>query len=162
MKALRPGTMIVTLLTFFMLCCAHAVHAVPQTGAPAYVKPGHVLNIINFFLDLDLAPEQKDALQVIVSETQYTIKPLLTDMHELRSAMDETFLAEQIDTAKASLQIEEMAQLKAQVTTVGLNALLQGAQVLTPEQRQTIISTREEWKTRCMYWRNLLMKLFFG
>lgn len=162
MKALKPVAVIITLLTVIMLCSAHAVHAAPQAATSMFGRPGHLLAIINFFLDLDLTPEQKGALEAIVSETQDTIKPIITEMHELRSQMDETFLAEEIDTAKASLQIEEMAQLKSQITTVGLNALLQAAQVLTPEQRQTIISTRDEWKDRFTYWRNLLLKIFFG
>lgn len=162
MKSLKPVTVIITLLTVIMLCWAHPVPAAPQTEPSMFGRPGHFLAIINFLLDLDLTSEQKVELQTIFSETQDTIKPIITDMHELRSQMDQTFLAEEIDTAQATLQIEEMAQLKSQVTTVGLTALLQAAQVLTPEQRQTIISTRDEWKNRFMYWRNLLLKIFFG
>jgi len=76
--------------------------------------------------------------------------------------MDETFLAEEIDAVKAAAQIEEMSRLKAQMTTASLNALLQAAQVLTPEQRQTIIETRDEWKNCFMHARNLVLGLLGG
>jgi Spy/CpxP family protein refolding chaperone len=118
------------------------------------------MNIIDFLLDLDLTPEQKNDLQAIFTEAQDTLKPLMGDMHELRSAMDETFLGEEIDAAKASSQIEEMSRLKAQITTAGLNAMLQAAQVLTPEQRQTIIDTRNEWKSCFARLRNMMLGLF--
>jgi len=74
--------------------------------------------------------------------------------------MDETFLGEEIDVAKASSQIEEMSRLKAQITTAGLTAMLQAAQVLTPEQRQTIIDARNEWKSRFTRLRNMMLSLF--
>jgi len=118
------------------------------------------MNIIDFLLDLDLTPEQKNDLQAIFTEAQDTLKPLMGDMHELRSAMDETFLGEEIDAAKASSQIEEMSRLKAQITTAGLNAMLQAAQVLTPGQRQTIIDTRNEWKSCFARLRNMMLGLF--
>jgi Spy/CpxP family protein refolding chaperone len=161
MKILKQRTTLIALFAFFMLCgAAAAVQAAPQSGAAAPIRPGHFLRIIDFLLDLDLTPDQKNDLQAIFSETQDTLKPLLADMHELRSAMDETFVAEEIDTVKASSQIEEMSRLKAQMSTASFNALLQAAQVLTPEQRQTIIDTRDEWKNCFMHVRNLVLRLF--
>ncbi len=159
MKGLKPTNIIIALFVVLMLIgVSAAVQAVPQSVTASH-RPGHFLRIIDFLLDLDLTPEQKNDLEAIFSDTRDTLKPLLEDMHALRSAMDETFVAEEIDTVKASSQIEEMARLKAQTTTAGLNAMLQAAHVLTPEQRQTIIKTRDEWKSCFIRLRNMMISL---
>lgn len=161
MTGIQRSTIIVTLCAFCVLCAVPAaVHAGHQSADALHRRHGHFIHIINFLLDLDLTPDQKNDLQAIFSETQNTLKPLLADIHELRSAMDETFLEEEIDTAQAESQIEEMSLLKGEMTTVSLNALLQAAQVLTPEQRQTIVETRDDWKQCFMRIRNLMLKLF--
>lgn len=161
MKGMKPSTIFVTLFCIFMLCAVSAaVLAAPQSTDAAHRRPGHFMNIISFLLDLDLTPDQKNDLQEIFSDTQDTLKPLLADMHEVRSAMDETFLGEEIDTERAASQIEAMSRLKAQTTMVSLTALLQAAQVLTPEQRQTIIDARDEWKNCFMRVRNLVLGIF--
>jgi len=163
MKALRPSNILITLFALVMLGgIAAAVQASSLNVDVTHMKPGHFLRIIDFLLDLDLTPAQKNDLQAIISDTQDTLQPLMADMHEARSEMDETFLAEEIDAVKAAAQIEEMSRLKAQMTTAGLNALLQAAQVLTPEQRQTIIETRDEWKSCFMHARNLVLGLVGG
>jgi Spy/CpxP family protein refolding chaperone len=163
MKGLKPTNIIITLLALFMLCgTAAAVQAALQSVESSRMGPGHFLRIIDFLLDLDLTPDQKNDLQAIIAETRDTLKPLLADMHEARSAMDETFLAEEIDTVKAASQIAEMSRLKAQITTASLTALLQAAQVLTPEQRQTIIDARDEWKSCFLRMRNLVLGLVGG
>ncbi len=163
MKALKPRNILIALVAICMLgAVSVAVQAGPQDVDASFMRPGHFLRIIDFLLDLDLTPGQKSDLQQIFSETQDSLKPLLADMHDVRSAMDETFLAEEIDTVKAAAQIEEMSRLKAQMTTAGMNALLQAAQVLTPEQRQTIIDARDEWKSCFMHVRNLVLGLVGG
>ncbi|MBP1722166.1 MAG: Heavy-metal resistance [Deltaproteobacteria bacterium] len=161
MQSSKRNTIIVALLAVVVLAgISAAVQAAPGRGDGAHHRPGHFMRIIDFLLDLDLTADQKNDLQAIFTETQDTIKPLLGDMHEMRSAMDETFLGEEIDVAKASSQIEEMSRLKAQITTAGLTAMLQAAQVLTPEQRQTIIDARNEWKSRFTRLRNMMLSLF--
>jgi Spy/CpxP family protein refolding chaperone len=161
MKASKRTTALIVLLAVFVLAgISAAVQAAPRRGDGPHDRPGHFMHIIDFLLDLDLTPEQKDDLQAVFTDTRDTLKPLLEDMHELRSAMDETFLGEEIDAARASSQIEEMSRLKAQITTAGLTAMLQAAQVLTPEQRQTIMDTRNEWKSRFTRLRNMMLSLF--
>jgi Spy/CpxP family protein refolding chaperone len=163
MKALKQRNVLIGLVAMCMLgAVSVAVQASSRNVDVAHMKPGHFLRIIDFLLDLDLTPGQKNDLQAIISDTQDTLQPLLAEMHEARSAMDETFLAEEIDAVKAAAQIEEMSRLKAQMTTASLNALLQAAQVLTPEQRQTIIETRDEWKSCFMHARNLVLGLVGG
>ncbi len=163
MKAFRPRTVLIALFAICMLAAVSvAVQSAAQSIDASHHRPGHFLGIIDFLLDLDLTPDQKNDLQAIIAETRDTLKPLMTDMHEARAAMDETFLAEEIDTVKAATQIEEMSRLKAQMTTASLTALLQAAQVLTPEQRQTIIEARDEWKSCFLRMRNLVLGLVGG
>ncbi len=163
MKTLKRKNALIALCAVCMLgAVCVAVQAGPQGVDASFMRPGHFLRIIDFLLDLDLTPGQKSDLQQIFSETQDLLKPLLADMHDVRSAMDETLLAEDINTVKAASQIEEMSRLKAQMTTAGMNALLQAAQVLTPEQRRTIIDARDEWKSCFMHVRNLVLGLVGG
>lgn len=162
MKSSQRNTIRAVLLAFAVLAGISApVLAAPHRGEGVPPRPGHFLNIIDLLLDLDLTAEQKNDLQAIVSEARDTLAPLLEDMHELRSAMEATLLAEEIDTAKASSQIEQMSRLKAQITTAGLTAMLQAAGVLTPEQRQTIIDARNQWKSCFTRLRNVMLS-FLG
>lgn len=152
-------TTVVLVLVFFFSCI---VYASPPENQPHVSKSRYLINIINFFIDLELTQEQKNAFQELLTDTQNEIKPLIEDMHALRTEMDEVLLAEEIDTAVAEKQILDLAALKSSMTTIALTAKLQGAQILTQEQRECILTQKVEWKERFLHWRNLFSKLFFN
>ena len=162
MKTLRTTTTLTAVILVLMIFFTCAVYASPLENQSHFFGSRHLINIINFFIDLELTQAQKDALQELLTDTHNEIKPLVEEMHALRTEMDELLLAEEIDTAVAEKQILDLAALKASMITIALNAKLQGAQILTPEQRESILMQKAEWKERFLYWRNAFSKLFFN
>ena len=89
--------------------------------------------------DIKITDQQKTDLKDIGMQTITDIQPIVQQMDALRKQMTATFLASEIDTAQAELQISEMIELNSQIADIMLHAKLQEAQVLTPEQRATLL-----------------------
>jgi Spy/CpxP family protein refolding chaperone len=162
MKTARTKTALTTVILILLVLFTCTVYATPPENQSHLSQSRYLINIINFFTDLELTQEQKNAIQELLSDTYNEIKPLIEDMHALRTEMDEVLLAEEIDTAVAEKQILDLAALKSSMTTIALTAKLQGAQLLTREQRESILAQKVEWRERFLYWRNLFSKLFFN
>ena len=162
MKTRRTKTALTPVILILLILFTRTLYASPPENQPHVSKSRYLINIINFFIDLELTQEQKNAFQELLTDTHNEIKPLIEDMHDLRTEMDEVLLAEEIDTAVAEKQILDLAALKSSMTTIALTAKLQGAQILTQEQRECILTQKVEWKERFLHWRNLFSKLFFN
>ena len=162
MKTHRTKTALTTVVFVLVFIFAGIVYASPPENQSHFSQSRHFINIINYFIDLELTQDQKDALQELATNTHNEIKPLIEEMHALRTEMDELLGAEEIDTAVAEQKILELAALKASMTTSALTAKLQGAQILTPEQRESLLTQKVEWKERFLHWRNAFSKLFFN
>jgi len=108
-----------------------------------YVKP--VLDdICPFRIALDLTDEQKAALEELKTVTKSEIKPLVEDIKALE--MPESMLAEVIIVDKVTAKIDSLVEIKSQITAITLNARLEGAQILTPEQRALLLEKIKERK----------------
>ena len=106
-----------------------------------YIKP--VLgDMCPHRIDLDLTDEQKAALEELKTETKREIELLVDEIKELDIL--ETLLAQEIDTGKATEKLNEMVEIKSQITNIVLNSKLEGAQILTPEQRAILLEKRKE------------------
>ena len=162
MKTHQTKTTLTTVVLVLVFFFAGIVYAAPPENQSDFSQSRHFINIINYFIDLELTQDQKDALQELATNTHNEIKPLIEEMHALRTEMDELLGAEEIDTAVAEQKILELAALKASMTTSALTAKLQGAQILTPEQRESLLTQKVEWKERFLHWRNAFSKLFFN
>lgn len=171
MKKIRAPQMLLVLILGVSLCLPYSVHAISQDisekNHPFILE--RFVDFLNFISDLNLTEEQKTTLKELISETRDTIKPLIEKMKELRVEMDETILAEIIDTVKASELNKKMLEVKSQLSTISLNAKIEGAQVLTPEQRAMILEKKkehrkrmEEWRERFREWRDYFKKLLFN
>lgn len=101
-------------------------------------------DIMRFISDLNLTPEQKTTLQIIQADTKNVLEPLKAQAQTMRIEMQETFLAEQIDTVKADEQIAAIIALDGQIHDSILHARLQAAQILTPEQRAMILEKKQQ------------------
>ncbi len=105
------------------------------------------LGLLNEF---DLTREQVEDFVSLKRETWEMIKPLIDQAEELGVQMEETFLAEEIDTEEeASSQIDELVDITSQITRTMAEAKLEAAQILTSEQRQLIWEQKEaarEWR----------------
>jgi len=106
-----------------------------------YIKP--VLgNMCPHRIDLDLTDEQKAALEELKTETKSEIEPLVDEIKALDIL--ETLLAQEIDTGKATEKLNEMVEIKSQITNIVLDSKLEGAQILTPAQRAILLEKRKE------------------
>jgi len=114
------------------------------SAAPAVVSPlKHCINawdMIKLISDLNLTAEQKQAIDSLKTQTQTALAPLRQQMKDLRSQMQETFLAAEIDTVKADAQSQQMIQLAGQIENIVIHAKLEKARILTPEQRAMVFS----------------------
>lgn len=162
MKTRRTKTGLTTVILILLVLFTCTVYASPPEKESHVSKSRYLINFINFFIDLELSQEQKNAFQELLTDTHNEIQPLIEEMHALRTEMDEVLLAEEIDTAVAEIQILDLAALKSSMTTIALTAKLQGAQILTREQRVRILTQKVEWKERFLHWRNVFSKLFFN
>ena len=159
MKTLHMKRCLITILLVFF--SSSIVYASPPHNQTHLSSIHHLINIINFFTDLELTPEQKSAFRELLANTKNEIKPLIEEMHGLRTEMDELLLEEEIDEAAIETKILELAALKSSMTSIALTAKLDGAQILTPEQRESIFAQKVMWKERFLRWKNLLSNLFF-
>jgi Spy/CpxP family protein refolding chaperone len=95
--------------------------------------------MIKFIKNLDITDEQKEALKALKEETDNKTDALAAQMMELQDQMTDTFLATEIDAAKAESQIDAMLALQTQFADIKLHAELQAAQILTPDQRTMML-----------------------
>jgi len=161
MKTRRTKTGRTTVMLILLLSFTCTVYAAPSEKQSPVSTSRYLINLVSFFMDLELSQEQKNAFQELLADTHSEIQPLTEEMHTLRAEMDEVLLAEEIDTAVAEKQILDLAALKSSMTTIALTAKLQGAQILTREQRERIFTQKVEWKERFLHWRNVFSKLLF-
>jgi Spy/CpxP family protein refolding chaperone len=139
-------------------CLPNFVHASSQETQEQNcpIKPEYFIEFANYLVGLNLTEAQKTGLKELTNEIRNNIKPLISEMKALRNQMNETILAEEIDTKKAHEQIEKMIALKSQITNIMLSTKLKGVQVLIPEQRKIILDKKNEWKERFQHWRESL------
>ena len=89
--------------------------------------------------DLNITDQQASDLKAIGMQTAASIQPLIQQMRDLRKLMRETLLSPEIDTVQYESQISEIIGLRSQMADIFLRAKLQEAQVLTPDQRATLL-----------------------
>jgi Spy/CpxP family protein refolding chaperone len=109
-------------------------------------------------VDLNLTDEQIAALKELRVETRGKIKPLVKEMLELRVQMEETILAGEIDTDKLSEQIERIIEIKSQITEITVDAKLEAAKIITPEQAEIHLEQIEEARKKIKEKRKELRK----
>ena len=163
--------MLLVLILALSLFLPFSVHALSQDKPERHhtFMLGRFLDFLNFIADLDLTDDQKTTLKDLFTDTHDNVKPLIEQIKNLRDEMDEAILAEKIDAATATDLNEKMIAVKSNISGIALNAKLEGAQVLTPEQRAMILEKKkehrermEEWRDRFKGWRDFFSKLFFN
>ena len=102
--------------------------------------------------DLNLTDEQKAQLQEIWTEAGDEIRPLVEELKNLMTEMEELILSvEQIDTgegSEAALLIEEIIGVRTQIIEIKAAAKLKAANVLTLEQREIVVEKKKERRER--------------
>lgn len=88
--------------------------------------------------ELNLTEEQKTAFIALRNETEDAIEPVADSLKVLHDSFADTLLAADIDTEAAAALIDQMIAPASQIETIQYNAQVDGAQILTTEQRQII------------------------
>ena len=134
LKKLAPK-MVIVLILAVSLCLPSFALAFPG-GHPERPDSGtcpFMTFIISF---LGITDEQIAEIGDLHTETYDTIKPLIEEIKGL--GIKETLLAEEIDVDNATRKLEEMVELKTQISSIVANAHLGTVLILTSEQRQLI------------------------
>lgn len=99
----------------------------------------HLSRRIEWMLDeVDASDAQRKQVDAIVARTAPQLFQLMKEGRELRSELKDALLAPELDTARVESARKELDALTDRMTDVGVNTLLEIAQVLTPEQRKQI------------------------
>ncbi|APG95661.1 Spy/CpxP family protein refolding chaperone [Sinorhizobium americanum] len=120
----------------------HIMHAHMGGGGFMEQRIGSMLD------ELDATPEQEDKLWDIIDKARTEIRPTFRDFRETREEVIELLGAATVDRAAAEkLRSERIAAIDAasrKMTT----ALLEAAEVLTPEQRAKLAAHLKERRGR--------------
>ncbi|MGJ3265056.1 MAG: Spy/CpxP family protein refolding chaperone [Salinarimonas sp.] len=94
--------------------------------------------------EVDASPEQVERIKAIADEARGEIAPLMRGFRDTREDLAEILGAETIDRAAAeTLRAERLAAMDA-ASARGLQALLDAAEVLEPEQRAELVEEMGE------------------
>lgn len=88
--------------------------------------------------ELNLTEEQKTAFIALRNATEEEIEPIADSLHALKDSFTDTLLAAAIDTAAAADLIDQMIAPSTQISAIHYSSQVDGAQILTPEQRKII------------------------
>jgi len=89
--------------------------------------------------DLQLTAEQKQALIDLDNETRAQMEPFADQLKDIRNDFADCLLAATIATDQAVALIDQMIEPTSNLTTIQLGAQVAAAQILTPEQRRTLL-----------------------
>lgn len=142
----------VILTAAILLVFGCALFLTGHSRTAAFGPPGHhgsfmhFRHMLGFWNELDLSDEQLDALEELKEETQTEIEPLIEDILEL--GVEEALLSDEIDTdpSNAQQKLAMLVDLQSQITGIVTDAMLAGALILTPEQRQVLLEEIENIK----------------
>jgi protein CpxP len=96
------------------------------------------------FSELDLTDEQEDKIFAIMDRVRTEARPVMRDFRDMREDLTQLLAAPTIDKAAVeTLRAERLAQADAASKTLSA-ALLEAAEVLTPEQRTKLAEIVEE------------------
>jgi Spy/CpxP family protein refolding chaperone len=104
---------------------------------------------------LDLTDEQIADFDQLKDDTRTAIEPLERQIRELSVQMLGTLMADPIMIADAEGTLQLILDAQCQSLSIGAASLLEGVQILTPEQRQLILEEIEKKHNRWGMWRNL-------
>ena len=119
----------------YRYCCSRmeaptAVGSMHPSQSPAYA-------------DLQLGELQADQINRIHAELEGRLEPLREEMKRLRQEFLHLFSAATTDRRAVELKIGEMSAVQEQIENVVAESLLQEKDVLSPEQRSTLLRLLE-------------------
>jgi len=103
---------------------------------------------------IQLTDEQKAALKDLKDETSEQIKPLIPQLRTASIEMIPLLLAQTIVDSAAIAKQVRIDSIKSQIAAIGSAAAIEGAQILTTEQRLAITEKMREREQKIEDWKN--------
>jgi Spy/CpxP family protein refolding chaperone len=103
---------------------------------------------------IQLTDEQKAALKDLKDETSDQIKLLIPELITASIEMIPLLLAQTIEDSAAAAKQDSIDSIKSQIAAIGSAAAIEGAQILTAEQRLAITEKMQEREQKIEDWGN--------
>jgi len=103
---------------------------------------------------LDLTDEQRADFDQLKDDTHAAIEPLEEQMRVLGLELLGILMADAIAIEDAEQTLTQILAAQCQSVSIGAASVLEGVQILTPEQRQIILEKIERKQHRWGIWRN--------
>lgn len=93
--------------------------------------------------EVDATPEQRSTIRTILEDTLPTLKGLHEEGRELREQMQDAFRGEVVDRGEVEIIRLDAIDLADRISSTALDMMVEAANVLTQDQRITLIEKRE-------------------
>ena len=103
---------------------------------------------------LELTDEQIEAFEQLGDDTEAVIEPLEDEMMVLGVELLSILMADEPEMGDAEATLATILGLDCQISAIAADAVLAGVQILTAEQRQTILEKIESRQSRRGRWGN--------
>jgi len=128
----RLRTVVAVILAILFLSPAVAL-AFPMGGGTGGECP--IKTVIKMYLGI--TDEQEAAMEQLKDDTKAAVEPFKDQLRDVE--IIETLLAETVDTELAKSEFDAILTARNQIADIGFAAALEGAQILTGEQRTKIL-----------------------
>jgi protein CpxP len=99
----------------------------------------HMTRKVEWIMDeLDASDAQRKQVDAIVAKRSPEVYDLMKQGRTVRGALKDALLADQLDTAKVEKARADLDALADRASDLGVDTLVQVAQVLTPAQRKQV------------------------
>lgn len=96
---------------------------------------------------VEASDEQREDIRAIIGEAREDIRALTADHEDQREQFKELLAAEEIDRSAFELLRQTMLETGDAVSARAMEAFLDAAEVLTPEQRAELLEARERGRS---------------
>jgi len=139
---MKKTTIVHYVCATILACCFFLPTAQAFQGRRAPAPFPGVKPLFRMLDDINLAPEQEDALQQAEDAMRAAIDPLADQLKSLTAYR--MVLAPELNEAAAQEAIAKQSELQCQIAQIVANANLQAAKILTPEQRALVLERIEQ------------------
>lgn len=116
----------------------HGRHGHRPPASAAEVRE-HMLRRVDHLLDkVDASDEQRDKVEAIVERTAPRLFEIFEGGRKVRKELKQALLAATVDKARVAKVQQDIDALANQASELGLGALTEIAEVLTPAQRKSV------------------------
>lgn len=115
-----------------------------RTAAQPGAALGHRFGGPRMFQGLQLSDDQKSSIQNLFAANRESLRPLHEQLRQQRQLLKEAAEQQPFDEAQVRFRAQELAKLQAEMMVAHASLMNQVAAVLTPEQRATLSTLREQ------------------